>query len=504
MLKASTQIFLRSFRRRRPTSSFLALLAAVVGLATSSADAARPVGGAAGQSPQVFSWPKSWSGSLSPDVDVLGQDAEAGTLIVRALPQAVAGLVRGETSLSSLAFAFSASQSLEGYATPDDVSELLVDFEESYPGLFRRERVGSSHEGRPLYAGILAADDQGEFRPTVLFNSMHHAREVMTTEVAIGIMETLTGEYGKDPEITWWLNNYRIVVVPQVNPDGNYRVHSGENFWRKNAWAEENRVFGVDLNRNYPSLWGECQGSSGRKWSDTFRGVAPASEPETQAMMELVERFRPVFDISYHSFSEMIIFPYGCSGVLNSARDVFESVALEINKSVIDDQGVTNGYLIGTAPELLYNADGGDLDWQWEAFGVMAYTLEVNSARQGFQPDYRQWRDSTVERQTGGWKALIRRLSGSHLRGKVELYQQSEEHISYTVHLLDKNGKRRPFAGNGASGDHHFRLRSSGGELFHILFPGRYELDFFVEGRKVRTVPSEVRAEGTDLGVIGL
>ena len=52
---------------------------------------------------------------------------------------------------------------------------------------------------------------------------------------------------------------------------------------------------------------------------------------------------------------------------------------------IIDDSGKTNTYAVGTAPELLYQADGTDLDTHWQNFGTISYTFEVNARAQGFQ-----------------------------------------------------------------------------------------------------------------------
>ena len=133
-----------------------------------------------------------------------------------------------------------------------------------------------------------------EVEPAILYNSMHHAREVMTPEIGIDMVEYLLTRYGSDEKVTKWVNENEIWVVPMLNVDGNNRVWSGDSMWRKNT----RNSYGVDINRNYPHEWGACNGSSGSTWSQTYRGSA-ASEPETRYLMGLVANIKPVFDISY-------------------------------------------------------------------------------------------------------------------------------------------------------------------------------------------------------------
>src|SRR5690606_27444294 len=116
-----------------------------------------------------------------------------------------------------------------------------------------------------------------------------------------------------------------------------------------------------DINRNYPVGWNSCNGSSGRTWAQDYRGESPASEPETQVMMSFVTKIRPVFNISYHSYSELVIFPYGCSP--KNAKGMVEKIGHELGKAL--------DYKAGTAWELLYNADGGDIDWMYHDLGVL-------------------------------------------------------------------------------------------------------------------------------------
>ncbi|NRA47230.1 MAG: hypothetical protein HRU09_19950, partial [Oligoflexales bacterium] len=318
-----------------------------------------------------------------------------------------------------------------------------------------------------LISANSAQGDQSD-KPSILFNGTHHARELMTTEVVLDIAEYLLSNYDQNEEIQGWLDRYRIVLVPLVNPDGNQKVYDGNRWWRKNTWLRRNRVTGVDLNRNYPTLWNGCNGSSGGTGSQDYRGPSPASEPETKAMMALVAEYKPILNISYHSYSELILYPYGCRSERNPSKQIFNEIALEMKKAIIDDNGRANTYEVGTAPELLYQADGTDLDYQWQEHDVIAYTIEINSRAAGFQPSYGRWRDITVERQRGSWKTLLKRMDQSGFRAQI----QGDEGVSYKLSKLESG---KPLAWDEGTWSKSKKPRSPS-LIFELLSPGTYTL----------------------------
>lgn len=205
------------------------------------------------------------------------------------------------------------------------------------------------------------------------------------------------------------------------NVDGNNKMWNGNKWWRKNTRGG----YGVDLNRNYPAGWKSCNGSSGSRYSQTYRGPSPASEPETQNMMDFVKRIRPVFNISYHSYSEIVIYPYGCSPKRTMNYEVVEGIGQEIGNLL--------NYKAGTSYELLYNTDGGDIDWMYDEYQVIPYVIEVNSRSEGFQPSYKKWRDKTVIRNREGWKLLLNKLNGPGVKGIYSLAGEAFDDLSVEV-----------------------------------------------------------------------
>lgn len=349
------------------------------------------------------------------------------------------------------------------YQNPAEVEAYVKKYHSLYPGLTKLISIGKSLEGRDIWALKISdnADIDEVEEPSLLFNSMHHAREIMTPEMGLDIIEYLLDNYDNNNTVKEWVNENQIWVIPMFNVDGNNKMWNDDSFWRKNTRGG----YGVDLNRNYPQGWNSCNGSSGSQSSQTYRGPKPASEPETRAMMDFIAEYRPVFDISYHSYSELVIYPYGCKGERAQTYDVVEKIGKKI-ADLID-------YEPGTAWELLYNADGGDIDWMYAAYQVIPYVIELNSRWQGFHPRYKKWRDKTVERNRDGWQYLIKRAHESGVRGQVTLNGQNVSEYKLTVSKINKGEKVK----------YQDYLGHRNGVFHLVLNKGTYELSFEKDGQ---------------------
>lgn len=358
------------------------------------------------------------------------------------------------------------------YKNPDEIEAFVKEYADRYPEIAKLKIVGQSVEGRNIYA--LKISDNPEQReleePTILFNSMHHAREVMSPEVSLDVIEYLLTNYATDEKVKHWVDSNEIYVLPMLNVDGNNKVWSGSSMWRKNT----RNGYGVDLNRNYPFSWGACNGSSRSTYSDTYRGPEAGSEPETQALMNLVKEIRPVFDISYHSYSELVLYPYGCNP--NKADETVVKVGKKLGQLL--------NYTAGTPWELLYNADGGDIDWMYAEYQVLSYVLELNSRSEGFQPSYSKWRQKTVERNRPAWQYLLDRIDQAGFRGRIE-------NSANAMIEVKKDGQKVK----------EYKVNPDG--TFHIVLdPGKYSLTIKSGQRSIQTEEYELSNKRIDLGSI--
>ena len=325
--------------------------------------------------------------------------------------------------VESLAPTTTGVDALSDYLDPAEVAAELQTLESTYPDLALRFQLATTHEGRIEWA-LKVSDNVAteEDEPAILFVAQHHAREVMTPEVVLDVAQHLLAEYGSDPEITAWVDDYEIWVIPNHNPDGSQHVHSGTPLWRKNRRDNGDGTIGVDPNRNYSFQWGNsvCNGSDSNGGSDTYHGPSPESEPITQGITALAREHRPAYNVSFHAYGEYVIHPMGCTGQYADSPDyqTFRELASDVAVAMPGDTADT-WYRPGSGPELLYDVDGEQNDWFYGELGSFGVTFEVNRNSEGFQPDYDTWRDKTVVKARGGWKYFLRRLSGPHVSGHI-------------------------------------------------------------------------------------
>uniref|UniRef100_UPI002604A818 M14 family metallopeptidase n=1 Tax=uncultured Psychroserpens sp. TaxID=255436 RepID=UPI002604A818 len=161
-------------------------------------------------------------------------------------------------------------------------------------------------------------------KPQILYTSMIHAREVSSLMSNMYFMWYLLENYDTDPAIKNLVDNNELYFIPVVNPDGlrwNQHLNSnGGTFQRKNcrpntgSTSNSTATRGVDVNRNFDYLWGadgDSSGSNDIPSSDTYRGPAPFSEPESQILRDFVLARNFETCLMHHSAANAIPHPYG-------------------------------------------------------------------------------------------------------------------------------------------------------------------------------------------------
>lgn len=269
------------------------------------------------------------------------------------------------------------------YHTFSELNTKLEQLESTYPELAQKSSIGTSVEGRDLW--MLKISDNtavDEDEPNVVFMGAHHAREWISVEVPLLIAEHLL-QNASDPQIQSLVEGAQIWIVPMVNPDGHHYAVTQDRLWRKNRRNNGDGTYGVDLNRNYSYQWGG-PGSSGDTYSEVYRGPAPFSEPETQACRDFLQTLQPDALVSYHNYSQLVLFPWSYTDTAAPDKALLEELAIKMAELIKAVHGQT--YVPGQGSSL-YLSSGDTTDWLYGVFGAPAFTIELRpkSVVPGFQ-----------------------------------------------------------------------------------------------------------------------
>ena len=259
------------------------------------------------------------------------------------------------------------------YHSHDEVTTELIALEDS--GVAKTYIIGNTHEGRDIWA-IRISDNpsQDEEEPGAVFLGCHHAREWISVEVPLYIAQYLVNNYNTDEEVKQLIDNCQIWIVPVVNPDGYEYSRNSNRMWRKNRRDNGDGTFGVDLNRNYGYMWGTVDASPSTS-SIIYRGPIAFSEPETQAVRDLVSAYDFRILMTYHSFWQTIGHPWGYTREPAPDEPMFSDMTYSMIELIYNTSGATYTYWLDT-PDT-YPFSGGTEDWSYGELGIDSFGMEL-------------------------------------------------------------------------------------------------------------------------------
>ncbi|KAJ7418981.1 carboxypeptidase A1-like protein [Willisornis vidua] len=183
-------------------------------------------------------------------------------------------------------------------------------------------------------------------------------------------------EYGRDPLVTAILDSMDIFLEIVTNPDGFVYTHSNNRLWRKTRSVRAgSRCVGVDPNRNWAVGFGGA-GSSDDPCSDTYHGPFPHSEREVKAIVDFIRAHGNVKAVvSIHSYSQMLLFPYGYTEVPSPDHQEM----YELAKKAVSDLAAVYGteYTFGSISTTIYMAGGTTIDWAYSNGVKYSFSLEL-------------------------------------------------------------------------------------------------------------------------------
>ena len=255
-----------------------------------------------------------------------------------------------------------------GYPTYDEMAAQLQTWAETYDDIARLTSLGTSVEGRQLWAIRINTDpDTPTDKPAFKYVSTMHGDEPLGTVLMMKLIERLLTDFDTDERITDLVESTDIWIVPLMNPDG-YEVRSRFN------------ANGVDLNRDFPIYPNDFTGTlfDDEPLHDEGR------EPETVHIMRWTAENRFVLSANLHTGSLVVNYPYdddgGRSGVEQPTPDdaLFRDLSLRyaMNNPTLYNStefpfGITNG-------AAWYVIRGGMQDWNYRYAACKEVTLELS------------------------------------------------------------------------------------------------------------------------------
>lgn len=247
----------------------------------------------------------------------------------------------------------------------------------TYPKLISSKIIGKSVDGRNIYAIKL-----GNGKKEIFLNGAHHAREWMTTNLLMEMIDEYSQAYVKNQRFHGYdvrsiLDKVSIWFVPMVNPDGVTLVQKGAfsaknpkqvlklNGGNTNFKAWKANIRGVDLNRQYPADWKTIRYVAPAPGPMNYKGKAPLTEPEVKAIYDFTLKHNFKTAVAYHSSGEILYWDFKTKG---SLKTLSRKIANQISKKT--------GYsLVFPGPN---PSGGGYTDWFLQDMKKPGFTPEIS------------------------------------------------------------------------------------------------------------------------------
>ncbi len=267
------------------------------------------------------------------------------------------------------------------YLRYNDILAVYEGWRAADPNRVTRTSIASSWGGRPVYVyrfrQTLYRIPGSPPRKKMVIIGGTHAREWISPAVTMYLFNKLRTEPRTNPALFSLIDQFDFYFVPVLNPDGYEFCWTDNRMWRKNR-RNNGSSFGVDLNRNYPKGWGG-QGSSGTPSSETYRGPAIFSEPETNGLRLFLDSIggEVAGFIDYHSYGQKILWPwtYTTTSLPEPERTWHFNAGAAYRNGILGAGGLNHQH--GQASSTLYVAGGTSKDWGWDALGAISFTVEM-------------------------------------------------------------------------------------------------------------------------------
>jgi len=254
------------------------------------------------------------------------------------------------------------------YHTLEDMYTFLDYLEATYD-FVSTEVIGHTFEGRDMRVAKVCKGECGS-KPAVWIDGGIHAREWISPATVTWMLRELVENDAEHSDLT---ENMDWYILASHNPDGYAYSRETNRMWRKtrsdSGGCTNQTNQGVDANRNWGFHWAEG-GSSDDPCHGLYMGPEPFSEIENRNVRDfiLARKDKFIFYNSIHSYSQLILLPWGYTRDLPEDYDDMLSVALAGADALTAVHGEI--YETGCIPCVLYIAAGNSVDWAKGEAGI--------------------------------------------------------------------------------------------------------------------------------------
>ncbi|KAF5301249.1 hypothetical protein FQR65_LT00949 [Abscondita terminalis] len=273
--------------------------------------------------------------------------------------------------------------SFDKYYRYSEIQDYLKHLSKTHPKYVHFENYGLSYEKRNL-SFVRISSGGSHHKPIIFIDAGIHAREWIAPAMALYIIHQLV----ENSENRYLINNVDWIIIPLANPDGYEYSHVKDRFWRKTR-SRGKYYYGVDPNRNFDHKWNQI-GSSNMEKSQIYAGLRPFSEPETNALSQIILKHcnHIKLYLTMHSARKCLLYPYGCTKRPPRNVNELHTLAVEVGNMIEYVHGTK--YNVGNAKTVLKPTSGTSHDWAYAVAGIeLCYVLELpGGGRKGFDlPD---------------------------------------------------------------------------------------------------------------------
>ncbi len=240
----------------------------------------------------------------------------------------------------------SLTNTLRQYQLHDQIIKKLQTLASNKPELVQFVEYGKSADGRTLFAVKISDNvETDEDEPELMITAATHGDEIITTEVALGLIDKLIAGYGSDQRLTNMINSHELYFIPVVNADG---------FVARARYDK-----GVDPNRSYPSP----------------ENPNAKSTASISALIDFFNSRNFVGTLDFHAYGELTMYPWAFTydSVPQKDKDIFNALTKKMS--------ATNGYTFGPISKVIYIAKGSSADYYYWAKNTISVAIEMGNSK---------------------------------------------------------------------------------------------------------------------------